>query len=163
MFSNLILWAQSLVSAYGLSGIFIISFFESFIFPVPTAFFVTSITTLGTDPFIATVIATVASVLGACVGYLLGLFLGHPVAERLFKKHLSSVESWFNRYGAWAVFLAAFTPIPFKVFTWSSGILELNFKKFLIAAFSGRFVQFFIAAYFGSLFGSQILCWFGSI
>ena len=163
MFSNLILWTKGIVSVYGLSGIFIISFFESFIFPVPTAFFVTSITTLGIDPFFTTLIATFASILGACVGYLLGLFLGHPVAERLFKKHLSSVELWFNRYGMWAVFLAAFTPIPFKVFTWSSGIFELNFKKFLIAAFSGRFVQFFIAAYFGSLFGSQLLWWFGSI
>lgn len=163
MFSNLILWAQAFVSAYGVAGIFVISFFESFIFPIPTALFITSVTTLGADPLLTTVSSTLASVLGACMGYGLGLYLGHPVAEKLFKKHLSSVETWFNRHGAWAVFLAAFTPIPFKVFTWFSGILELDFKKFLIAALSGRFVQFFIAAYFGSLLGSRLIWWFGLI
>jgi len=157
MLQGFILWAQAFVSAYGLSGAFAIAVLESFIFPVPTAVFIAPFTALGMDPFIITVVAVAGSIIGAIIGYGLGKHLGHPVAERLFKKHVPRVEKWFDKYGAWAVFIAAFTPVPFKVFTWCAGIFELDFKKFLLAAIPGRVMQFAIAAYVGNIFGPWFL------
>lgn len=159
MIEGFILWVQAFVEVYGIGGTFLISVLESFIFPVPTATIIAPVTAMGTDPFLVTVVATIGSVLGAVVGYVLGMKLGLPVAERLFKKHIPRVEKWYDRWGAWAVLIAAFSPIPFKVFTWTSGIFGLNFRKFLLASIIGRFVQFAIAAYVGNIFGPGILAW----
>jgi membrane protein YqaA with SNARE-associated domain len=159
MLEGFILWVQAFVEAYGLGGAFVISVLESFIFPVPTATFIAPFTALGVDPLVITLVATAGSLIGAVVGYLLGRHLGQPVAERLFAKHIPKVEKWYDKYGAWAVLIAAFSPIPFKVFTWTSGIFELDFKKFMIAAAIGRFAQFAVAAYAGALLGPGILTW----
>ncbi|MCK4497544.1 MAG: DedA family protein [Candidatus Aenigmarchaeota archaeon] len=161
MFQAFLLWVQAFVLEYGVTGTFIIAFLESFIFPVPTAVIIAPTTGFGLDPFTVTIVATVGSVLGALVGYFLGFYLGHPVAERLFKKHVPRVEKWFDKYGAWAILIAAFSPIPFKVFTWCGGIFRMDIKKFLLASVIGRFFQFLIAAYAGSLLGPWILGFFG--
>jgi membrane protein YqaA with SNARE-associated domain len=161
MLEGFILWVQAFVEAYGLWGTFVISLLESFIFPVPTAFFIAPVTALGLDPALITVTATAGSVIGAVIGYFLGKILGRPVAERLFRKHVPRVEKWYGKYGAWAVLISAVSPIPFKVFTWCSGIFELDFRKFMLAAIIGRLVQFAIAAYAGSLLGPWALGLFG--
>ncbi|MBU0898778.1 MAG: DedA family protein [Nanoarchaeota archaeon] len=157
MFEELVLWAQMFVTDYGLIGTFIISLLESFVFPVPTAVFIAPSTALGVDPFIITVVATIGSVIGAVIGYGLGYVFGEKAANKLFRKHMGGVKKWFDKYGAWAVLIAAFTPIPFKVFAWAAGIFKLDFKKFLIVSIIGRFIQFAIAAYVGSLFGGWFL------
>src|SRR3989339_844267 len=82
---------------------------------------------------------------------ILGAFI---VSIRLFKQHrVDKVKKWFDKWGAWAVFIAAFTPIPFKVFTWCGGIFKIKLKYFILASIAGRFLQFFIAAYVGNLLG----------
>jgi membrane protein YqaA with SNARE-associated domain len=154
-----VMWVQAFVQAYGLPGAFVIAVLESFIFPVPTATFIAPFTALGVDPVSVIVVATVGSVIGAVIGYVLGLKLGRPAAERLFKKHIPKVEKWYDKYGVWAVFIAAFSPIPFKVFTWTSGIFELDFRKFLLASVIGRVLQFTIAAYVGYFVGPGVLSW----
>jgi len=161
MIQDFILWTQAFVKAYGILGTFIIAFLESFVFPVPTATIIAPVTALGMDPFPIMIVATIGSVLGAFVGYGLGMYFGRPLAERLFKKHLPKVELWFEKYGAWAVFIAAFSPIPFKVFTWGAGITRLKKRHFTLASVVGRTLQFAIAAYAGSLIGPWILPLFG--
>jgi membrane protein YqaA with SNARE-associated domain len=161
MLYEFLLWVQAFVLEYGLAGTFTIAVLESFIFPVPTAVIIAPTTGFGLDPLVVTVVATIGSVIGAMVGYLLGFYLGHPVAEKLFRKHIPKVEKWFGRYGAWAIFIAAFTPIPFKVFTWCGGIFRMDLKKFFIASVAGRFLQFAIAAYAGSILGPWVLGFFG--
>lgn len=153
MFEVLILWAQAFVIQYGLIGTFIISIFESFIFPIPTVIFVAPVAAFGVNPLIIALVATIGSVIGAVIGYILGYYFGRKAADKLFKKYMGGIEKWFDKYGMWAVFIAAFTPIPFKVFTWTSGIFKLNFKKFLIVCIIGRLLLFILAAYIGSLFG----------
>jgi undecaprenyl-diphosphatase len=157
MLQELILFVQDFIAEYGLLGTFIISILESFIFPIPTATIIAPTTAFGLDPFWVTIIAVIGSVLGALIGYVLGYYLGHPVAERLFKKHIKRVEHWFDKYGAWAVFIAAFSPIPFKVFTWSAGIFRMDLKHFILASIAGRILQFIIVAYAGSIFGLWFL------
>ncbi len=159
MLGEFVLWVQAFVGAYGLGGAFVIAVFESFIFPVPTATFIAPFTALGVDPLLITLVATAGSLMGAVIGYLLGIKLGRPMAERLFRKHIPRVEKWYDRWGAWAVLIAAFSPIPFKVFTWTSGIFELDFRKFMLAAAIGRLAQFAVAAYVGAWLGPGVLTW----
>jgi membrane protein YqaA with SNARE-associated domain len=159
MLGEFILWVQAFVQAYGLAGAFAIAVLESFIFPVPTATFIAPFTAMGVDPLAIILVATTGSVLGAVIGYVLGIRLGRPVAERLFRRHIPRVEKWYERWGVWAVFIAAFSPIPFKVFTWTSGIFRLDFRRFLIASVAGRLLQFTIAAYVGYYVGPGVLDW----
>ncbi|NIO21562.1 MAG: DedA family protein [Candidatus Aenigmarchaeota archaeon] len=158
IFTPLILASQAFVETYGLMGTFIISVFESFIFPVPTAFFVTPATVLGADPFLVAVVATIGSLIGAVIGYAFGYYLGKPVFIKLFKqKNLDKVDRWYQKWGEWIVLIAAAGPIPFKIVTWCSGMFELNFKKYMVFCAIGRTFQFFVAAYVGNLVGPWIL------
>lgn len=164
LFSGLIEAVEAFVTAWGLPGAFLIALTESFIFPVPTATIIAPMTAFGIDPLAITLVATAGSVIGALVGYFLGKHLGHPVAVKLFKqKRIDRIERWFDRWGPWAVFLAAFTFVPFKVFTWCAGIFEMRLRDFIIPAVIGRLLQFAIAAYVGSWVGPEILVFFGAI
>ena len=158
IFTPLILAAQSFVETYGVAGTFVIAIFESFIFPVPTAFFVTPATVLGANPFLVAVVATAGSLIGAVIGYALGFYLGKPVFLKLFKrKNLDKVERWYGKWGEWIVLIAAAGPIPFKIVTWCSGMFELNFRKYMLFCTAGRTFQFFVAAYVGNLIGPWFL------
>ena len=112
-------------------------------------------------------ICTIASALGGAIGYFIGKFGGRPVFNWLFgliskngnKKALDQfekVEALYNKYGAQAVFFAAFTPIPYKVFTIASGILNMNFWAFMGASFVGRGLRFFIVSSVLMIFGEKI-------
>ena len=164
IFTGMIVAVEAFVETAGLSGAFLIAILESFIFPVPTATIIAPMAGFGIDPLVITLVATTGSIIGAVIGYALGKHFGRPVADRLFKKkHMDRVERWFGKWGAWAILIAAFTPLPFKVFTWCGGIFKVKFRSFLLASIVGRFLQFAIAAYVGSLLGPGILEWFSGI
>ena len=110
---------------------------------------------------------TVASIIGAVIGYAIGIFFGRPAFDWLFsgfkkrgnskaKEYFDKVEALYNKYGSWAVFFAAFTPIPYKVFTIASGILKMNLLGFIIASFLGRGGRFFLVSIVLMLFGEKI-------
>ena len=66
------------------------------------------------------------------------------------------VEALYNKYGAIAVLFAAFTPIPYKVFTIASGILNMNFIQFTLASIIGRGLRFFIVSLVLMFFGESV-------
>ncbi len=112
-------------------------------------------------------ICTIASAVGGAIGYFIGKFGGRPVFNWLFgilskngnKKaaaQFEKVEALYNKYGAIAVFFAAFTPIPYKVFTIASGILNMNFWAFFVSSLFGRGMRFFIVSAVLMLFGETI-------
>lgn len=104
-------------------------------------------------------VCTVASIVGAAVGYFIGLFGGRPVFNFLFRKKqdkFEAVEKMYNEYGSFAVFFSAFTPIPYKVFTIASGVLKMNFWKFLLASFFGRGGRFFLVSLVLLFFGETV-------
>lgn len=104
-------------------------------------------------------ICTLASAIGGAIGYLIGYWGGRPVFNFLFRKHqdkLDSVEKMYQEYGSFAVFFSAFTPIPYKIFTIASGILEMNFIKFFIASFLGRGARFFLVSLVLMFFGAAV-------
>ena len=107
--------------------------------------------------FLLAAIVTVTSVLGALVGYWLGGRFGRPLLNRFVKKDkVDRVEKMFKTYGSWAVLLAAFTPIPFKVFTITAGMLDLNRRSFILAATVGRGARFFIIGGLVFFYGESI-------
>ena len=96
-------------------------------------------------------VCTLASVLGGIAGYMLGYLafdgLIFPLIETLhYQDKLNTAMQWFEQYGVWIVFIAGFSPIPYKVFTISAGVLGMMFIPFVIASFFGRGCRFFLVA-----------------
>jgi membrane protein YqaA with SNARE-associated domain len=98
-------------------------------------------------------VTTVASVIGGIFGYALGFFAFDsfiaPLIEQWgFAEKVLLAELWFQEYGVWVVFIAGFSPIPYKVFTISAGALAMAFLPFVIASTIGRGARFFAVAAF---------------
>ena len=105
-------------------------------------------------------VCTLASAVGGVIGYAIGKFGGRPAFNFFFPKYkskLDTVEEMYKKYGFWAVLFSAFTPLPYKVFTIASGILEMNFLKFFLASFIGRGMRFFFVALVIMFFGETIV------
>ena len=95
-------------------------------------------------------LTTLASVAGGVLGYLIGYFAFDLVAPLLHKagywERYLEVREWFGRWGFWAIFLAGFSPIPYKLFTISAGVIEMAFAPFVVASAIGRGARFFMVA-----------------
>ena len=141
---------ENLIKDHGYPGIFIVAFSESIIQPVPPDVFIVGASIFGLDPLVCAVISTVGSTLGGITGYILGSKLGTPVFVKLFgKKYLRMGDEFFNKYGIWGVVIAGFTPLPYKVIAWLSGIFNMSILKFTVGTLIGRFPRFLLIAYFG--------------
>ncbi len=151
---------QQYFSQMGEVGLGLLAFIESSFFPLPPDFLLMAMSLQTPQKaLVFALICTIFSTLGGGFGYLLGKFGGRPLFHFFFKKkenQLEKVENLYNKYGVWAVLGAAFTPIPYKVFTIASGIFALNFIGFLIASFIGRGARFFIVAIGLMLFGEAV-------
>ena len=95
--------------------------------------------------------ATVFSVLGGAVGYYLGSALYEPVVLPFievmgYQDKMQTAQLWFNDWGVMVIFIASFTPIPFKVFTITAGVMNMTFWPFLLTALVGRGLRFFLVA-----------------
>jgi membrane protein YqaA with SNARE-associated domain len=142
---------KDVIESNGLLGIFVIATLESFIFPVPTAIIITAGTTLKLDPISVVIFATIGSVIGAVIGYFIGVHGGRPILIWLFdEKKISKVDRLFEKYGVYAVGLAAFSPLPFKLFTISAGVARMNIITFMLVSLPCRFLQFLLFALFGN-------------
>ena len=95
-------------------------------------------------------VTTVASLLGGILGYAIGFFLFDSIEPWLRESGYWSAyltgRDWFDRWGVWAVFIAGFSPIPYKIFTISAGVAVLNFPAFVLASLVGRGARFFLVA-----------------
>lgn len=130
---------------FGAWGLFIHSFADAIIFPIPAFFLQVSLSLL--DPSQALWLATVgyvACLLGTPLGYLIGRLLGDSVLQKLIKKDaLSSAQALFTKNGEAAILIGAFTPIPFKVFTIMAGAMKFSMWKLIGYAALGRAVKFY--------------------
>ncbi len=149
---------------YGPLALFLLAFAESSFFTIPP------------DPLLIALClgaikkswrfafyTAVASVIGGIVGYFIGFGIWEIVDSLFFKYVPGFTESLFQRvianygeYGFWYVFLAGFTPIPYKVFTIASGVFKLNFFLFLLASNLSRSLRFFAVAALFRKFGPEI-------
>lgn len=141
-------------------GLVLNSFVESFFLVPPPDFLLIAMDLANPNKALYyAFICTIASTLGGVVGWLIGRIGGRPIFNWLFrnkKDQFNKVEELYNKYGSIAVLFAAFTPIPYKVFTIASGILNMPIIKFIIASFIGRGLRFFIVSIVLMLFGESI-------
>ncbi|MCW3974834.1 MAG: DedA family protein [Candidatus Bathyarchaeota archaeon] len=141
-------------------GLFIISMLEAFISPIPPEVLLIPLCILYPNSAIFFgIITTIASVLGALIGYWIGLKGGRYLLMKITKQSLvDKAEYYYNKYGAWAIGLAAFTPIPFKVFTITSGALRYkSLYKFILASAIGRAARFLSVSFILMVYGEAIL------
>ena len=151
---------NDLFQSWGVPGLALNSFIESFFLVPPPDILLISMDLAKPEKslYYATV-CTIASAFGGAFGYLIGFVGGRPVFNFLFRnKHeqFENVEKLYGKYGSFAVFFSAFTPIPYKIFTIASGILNMNFWKFMIASFLGRGMRFYLVSIILMLFGETI-------
>tara|TARA_Y100000816_G_scaffold261756_1_gene218987 strand:+ start:19 stop:624 length:606 start_codon:yes stop_codon:yes gene_type:complete len=141
----------------------LVSFIESSFFPIPPDVMVIPMVISKKSDFIKIfLIATFFSVLGGIFGYFLGAFFfdigmqimsfyGYENKLAEFKSNLINSEGFY----AWLVilFLAGFTPLPYKVFTIASGIIGFNILIFIFISLISRGLRFFIVSYLSFKFG----------
>ena len=127
------------------------SFAESSFFPIPVDVMLAPMCLADRERWVRfATIATVFSVLGGVGGYAIGYGLFEAIEPWLKTSHywdayLTS-RRWFDQYGVWVVFVAGFSPIPYKVFTIAAGVANLSIPGFVIASAIGRAARFFLVA-----------------
>jgi len=136
----------------------LMAFLESIISPIPPDPLIISMGILNPDNAILfSLIASFFSILGALVGYWLGLLFGrHFLYKFISKEKINKIEQIFNKYGVWAILIAAFTPLPYKLFAILAGVLKLDMRKFIIASIIGRAGRFIALGILVSIFGEQV-------
>ncbi|MCK5898898.1 MAG: DedA family protein [Methylococcales bacterium] len=131
--------------------LFALSFAESSFFPIPPDVMLAPMAlSQPKKAFNFALLTTIASVLGGMLGYAIGYFLFDSIEAWLQSTHYWSkylqAEIWFADWGFWAVFIAGFSPIPYKVFTIAAGALQMLFLPFVAASLVGRGARFFMVA-----------------
>ena len=142
-----------------------ISFIESSFFPIPPDLMIVPMVLARKDEFLKIfLIATIFSVLGGILGYLLGnLFLEFSMSIIEFYNYENKVfelqDRLSNKAGLvfWigTLFLAGFTPLPYKVFTITSGFIGFNLYIFILISLISRGLRFFIVSYLTMKFGDK--------
>lgn len=137
----------------------VIAFFESVIFPIPVDIFTFTLASAHPKKWIRYgTVATVFSVLGALFGYFLGAYLFDTFGQQMiafygYEHEFARVVELFNQNVFWVMFISAFTPIPYKVFTVAGGALNVALAPFIIASILGRGLRFFAETYIPYRFG----------
>jgi len=148
LYEKVLSWARHPHAVRYLAGL---SFAESSFFPVPPDVMLAPMCVAKPrKAWTYAMVTTVASLAGGIAGYFIGLFLFDAIEPWLQTTHYWEPylhgREWFDRYGVWAVFVAGFSPIPYKVFTISAGVAVLNLPGFIVASFIGRGARFFLVA-----------------
>ncbi|MFN3599223.1 MAG: YqaA family protein [Aquificaceae bacterium] len=147
-------WAEGFVQEHGYTALFLLSFTESIIQPVPPYPFIVGAPFFGLSAPMAGLVAFLGNLLGALVAYYLARFLGEKAVKKLFGKRLYlKGEALFNKYGFWAVLIGE----PYKLVCWLAGLFNMPLITFIIASLIARAIRIGIFVLFGdflkSLFG----------
>ncbi len=141
-------WARHRHAPRYLAGL---SFAESSFFPIPPDVMLAPMTLAKPDKaWWFAFLTTLTSVLGGMLGYLIGVFAFETVEPLLHRAgywpQYLQAKAWFDEWGFWAVFLAGFSPIPYKVFTITAGVISMALVPFVVASVIGRGARFFLVA-----------------
>lgn len=131
----------------------LLSFSESVIFPIPPDVMLAPMAMTQPDKaWRLAFLTTVSSAAGGVLGYFLGFWAFEtvvlPAVETLgYESKLEVVKSWFATWGFWIVFIAGFSPIPYKLFTVTAGVMQIAFFPFLLASVISRGLRFYLVAW----------------
>jgi membrane protein YqaA with SNARE-associated domain len=156
-------WVMGLAaSRHAPVSLFAISFAESSFFPVPPDIMLAPMVLAKPDKaWRYAALCTLASVLGGILGYGIGFFF-HDAAQKLLAvlgkpTALADAECWYRQWGSWVIIAKGFTPIPFKLVTITSGLLQFSFPIFIAACVVTRGARFFLVAFVVKKFGPAMM------
>ncbi|MBI4833466.1 MAG: DedA family protein [Planctomycetes bacterium] len=142
-------WAQT---PYGVWALFLLAVAESSFFPVPPdVLLVALVIAIPLKAFRYALICSIGSVAGGCLGYLIGWqlyeIIGRPIIDLYqLNDSFQKVGKLYDENAFWAVMVAGFTPIPYKVFTIAAGVFRVDFTVFVVASAISRSARFFLVA-----------------
>ena len=136
---------------YATAWLALVSFTEAWCFLIPPDVMLAPMSLAKPDKaWFYAGLTTITSVLGGLVGYFIGNFAFQFIEPFLVSLHYIDtyylVETWFEKWGVGVIFLAGFTPIPYKIFTIASGVLGIALLPFIIGSTIGRGARFFLLA-----------------
>ncbi len=152
-------WSET---PYGAWALFILAFSESSFFPLPPDVLLIALAVGKPEKSMKfAAVCTLGSVLGGMLGYLIGWQFMAAIGERIvgfygLTDKVDYIEVLYNRYDAWAVGIAGFTPIPYKVFTIAAGAFKISFVVFIVASTVSRSARFFLVGGLIYFFGPGI-------
>jgi membrane protein YqaA with SNARE-associated domain len=152
-------WAET---PYGTWALFLLAFAESSFFPIPPDILLIALCVARPErSFKYALVCAIGSILGGCVGYLIGWQFMASVGNRIVAFYgladkVAYIETLYQTYDAWAVGIAGFTPIPYKVFTIAAGMFKINFVVFFLASLVSRSARFFFVGGLIYMFGPRI-------
>lgn len=148
LYERMLRWARHPKASWYLGGL---SFAESSFFPVPPDVMLAPMVLAQRHlAWRLAFLTTITSVLGGILGYLIGWLAFDMIEPWIIElghgEHLITANQWFDRWGVWVVFLAGFSPIPYKLFTITAGALAMSMLPFIVASLIGRGARFFMVA-----------------
>jgi membrane protein YqaA with SNARE-associated domain len=152
-------WAET---PYGSWALFLLAFAESSFFPIPPDVLLIALAiSIPSRSLKYALICSIGSVLGGIGGYVIGYKFMDLIGFHILNFYgltdkYDTLGALYNRYNAWAVGIAGFTPIPYKVFTLAAGAFKINFSIFLLASAVSRSARFFLVGLLIYLFGAAI-------
>jgi undecaprenyl-diphosphatase len=155
---------ESIVSwggGFGLFGLAVVSASEAALQPVPPDLLVIPMS-LEAESNIALLaiflVSTISSVIGSIGGYAIGHYAGRPVIDRFAKPSTSrKLGELISRYGDVGVFIAAVSPIPYKLLAWTAGAGRMDLRTFLFAGLFGRGIRFGLEVLFIGYWGNEFV------
>lgn len=150
--------AKSLVYVVTPLNLAVLSFIEAIFFPIPPdALLIPLVLLRPEEGLVYALIATFFSVFGACLGYVLGKRGGRPILNRIIPEaRFNQAEQLFARYDVWAIAIAGFTPVPYKVFAIAAGVFAIDWWRFVVVSLLSRGKRFGLIALLLMYFGSQM-------
>ena len=149
MYDWVLHWANT---PYAVPALFFLAFAESSFFPIPPDVLLIALAiSIPKKSFKYATICTVGSILGGMLGYVIGLELIDTIGMPILNFYgamdkYEYIQDLYMKYDAWAVGIAGFTPIPYKIFTIAAGAFKINFFVFVLASIVGRAGRFFLVA-----------------
>ena len=158
-------WTLSLAEKK-FSGLWLglLSFAEASFFPIPPDVLLIPLC-LGKmkKAFKFAFICSIASVLGGIAGYVIGAYAWDELSRFFFEyipgftpEKFDQLKAWYEEWGWPLVFIAGFSPIPYKIFTVASGVLGMALWPFILASAVSRSARFFLVAFLLAKFGEPM-------
>ncbi|EIJ69027.1 MULTISPECIES: YqaA family protein [Pasteurellaceae] len=148
MYDKTMEWSKHRFATFWLC---LVSFIEAIFFPIPPDVMLIPMSMSKPKTAIRLALYTaIASVIGGMIGYAIGYYAFDFVQSYIIKwgyqQHWDTAISWFKEWGILVVFVAGFSPIPYKVFTIAAGVMQMAFIPFVITAFVSRAARFLLVA-----------------
>lgn len=169
LYGRVMQWSRHKYASYWLA---LVSFTESSCFLIPPDVMLAPMSLAKPNKaWFYAALTTITSVLGGLFGYLIGSYAFEFIEPWLtslgYMEAYGLAQVWFDKWGFWAIFLAGFTPIPYKIFTIASGVAGMALLPFVVGSTIGRGMRFFLVAalmyWGGERLEKQLFSWIDRI